>query len=288
MAGAFVNSGNSEQISCKWRGGKKEVFADDSPYEKVTDHIGKYPAVMIAPDDTELINGGSELRRKWIDSILCQSDKNYFELLIRYQHVLQQRNAWLKLHFTSAAPPWQELEFYNQTLSQDAQYLHKSRWAFIEQFQKPLAYYYAMMSGGSEMIGLHYHSSLNDKPLSLLLEQNLQHDLRLQRTVYGIHRDELEFLLEGQSLKNFGSQGQKKSFLFALKLAQYDFLTECCGQKPILLLDDVFEKLDQGRMESLLGIIRDEKFGQVILTDTHAERVLSSFGGHQTVCHIAL
>jgi DNA replication and repair protein RecF len=278
VTGSFTRQDRQENISCKWKAGKKEIFNNETEYEKITDHIGLYSAVMIAPDDTELINGGSELRRKWVDSILGQVDKNYLERLMRYQRILMQRNAWLKMQSQKATDDRTTLEYYNGELSADGAYIYDQRKAFLLQFLPLLNDFYHRLSGGLEPLQVTYTSDLQEKSLINWLEQNLQHDLRYQRTLRGIHKDDWDFKLNDLVLKQFGSQGQKKSFLFALKLAQYAYLSKILGHLPILLLDDIFEKLDQNRMEALLRIIRAAGFGQVILTDTHPERIRQAFG----------
>lgn len=288
ITGWFTGTDKLATISCKWKAGKKEIFNNDVEYEKITDHIGLFSAVMVAPDDTELINGSSELRRKWIDSILGQVDRTYLEKLIHYQRILVQRNAWLKMQAIRPATDRTELEFYNAGLSTDGRYIFEQRQIFLQQFLPLLNDYYHQLSGGKEPLVVTYSSDLQEKQLSDWLEQNLQYDLRYQRTLRGIHKDDWEFGLNDLSLKQFGSQGQKKSFLFALKLAQYSYLTRSLGHLPILLLDDIFEKLDQNRMEALLRIIRGKGFGQVMLTDTHPERIRQAFGSDQPVGFIYL
>lgn len=288
VTGEFRKNGQTDTISCKWKAGKKEIFKNNAEYEKLTDHIGNYSAVMIAPDDIEVINEHSELRRKWVDGILGQADKEYLEKLIRYQRILLQRNAWLKLQAQRPTNQYTELEYYNTCLTADADHIYKRRTTFLRDFLPLLSDFYHRLSGGNETIQVNYVSDLAQKPLLNWLEQGLEHDLRYQRTLRGIHKDDWEFGLNGMALKNFGSQGQKKSFLFALKLAQYAWLTQALGHKPILLLDDIFEKLDQNRIEALLRIIRSDAFGQVILTDTHAERIRNAFGGEENVGFIYL
>ncbi len=278
ITGHFNRGEADEVISCKWKDGKKEVFKNEVAYEKVTDHIGAYSAVMIAPDDTELINGTSELRRRWADSILGQTDRAYLERLMHYQRLLMQRNAWLKIQAQKPATDNTELEYYNTEMAADGDYIYRQRKAFLGEFVPLLDNFYHRLSGGREPINATYTSDLAQKPLKEWLEYNLQHDLRYQRTLRGIHKDDWDFAVNNLQLKQFGSQGQKKSFLFAMKLAQYTYLSKALGHKPVLLLDDIFEKLDQSRMEALLRIIRSEEFGQVILTDTHAERIKHAFG----------
>ncbi|MBS1771851.1 MAG: DNA replication and repair protein RecF [Bacteroidetes bacterium] len=288
VEGVFIENDKNESIACKWLQGKKEISADGVEYEKPTDHIGKYAAVMIAPDDMELINDGSELRRKWVDSILGQVDRNYLECLMRYQRILLQRNAWLKHQATNPSTNSDELDFYNQQMVQDGSYIHDKRKDFIAAFLPLLQEFYKQLSGGKEQVHIGYESDLLQKTFKDLLKDSLQHDLRMQRTLKGIHKDDFAFVLNDTPIKSFGSQGQKKSLLFALKLAQYTYLSMQLGHLPILLLDDVFEKLDQQRMEALLRIIRAENFGQVVLTDTHAERVVSAFGNGADIGMIEL
>jgi DNA replication and repair protein RecF len=288
ISGMFHREGREELISCKWKAGKKEIYKNDVAYEKLTDHIGVYSAVMIAPDDTELINGGSELRRKWIDGILSQVDKTYLEKLMHYQQVLLQRNAWLKMQSFNPALNNIELQYYNAEMAGDATYIYERRVAFLDVFLPLLDNFYHLLTGGNEAIQVSYTSDLSKKPLLEWLEQTLEPDLRYQRTLRGIHKDDWDFRLNNMPLKQFGSQGQKKSFLFGLKLAQYAYLNKTLGHKPILLLDDIFEKLDQQRMQALLRIIRGEGFGQVILTDTHPERIMQAFEGGAEVGFVYL
>lgn len=288
VEGRFAKKGTEEQIVCKWRQGKKELLANGVLYEKVTEHIGKYAAVMIAPDDLELINEGSELRRKWIDSILGQVNRRYLESLLQYQRILAQRNAWLKQQAVYATADRYSLDFYDQQLTIHGTYIHECRKALLEPLTPLLNDYYHQLCGGKEQVGVYYDSDLEQHPLDALLRQHLQADLRLQRTNKGIHKDDWNFTLNRAPLKQFASQGQKKSFLFALKLAQYTYLKNVLHYQPILLLDDVFEKLDQERMEALLKIIRGEGFGQVLLTDTHAGRVQAAFGEDADIAFIKL
>lgn len=289
LQGTFTQEGGKgETVTCKWQAGKKEVSANGVAYEKIADHIGKWAAVMIAPDDLELINGGSEGRRRWIDSILGQTDRRYLDALLDYQRVLLQRNAWLKRQAFAPSTDSLELDFYNSRLDAAAGYLHAQRSGFMAAFLPLLDQFYHQLSAGREVPRIAYNSDLHERPLIFWLQEGLQSDLRLQRTQRGTHRDDLEFSLDGLGVKNFGSQGQKKSFLFALKLAQYAYLNMEMGHLPLLLLDDVFEKLDQQRMEALLRIIRGPGFGQVLLTDTHEARVREAFGEDEGIGFIGL
>lgn len=243
---------------------------------------------MIAPDDTELINEHSELRRKWMDGILGQIDRTYLDKLMRYQRILQQRNAWLKQQAFKPSANYIELDHYNGCLAEDGTYIHEKRKVFLQSFLPLLEDFYQRISGGNEPVLVTYSSDLSTRPLATWLQHGLEYDLRYQRTLRGIHKDDWEFMLNGMALKQFGSQGQKKSYLFALKLAQYAWLAQTSGHKPILLLDDIFEKLDQSRMEALLRIICSEEIGQVILTDTHFDRIRNAFGDGAEVGFIRL
>lgn len=288
IEGNFEKENNSETVACKWKGGKKEISANGLVYERPIEHIGRYAAVMVAPDDVEVINEGSEPRRKFVDSILSQCDRQYFEYLLDYQRVLLQRNALLKMYAGQTEKDTVSLHFYDRQLATGAQYIYNARCRFADTFLPLLQQYYQLLSASRELATLRYVSDLHQQSAEAWLEKNLYNDIRFQRTLRGIHKDDLEFLLDGFPARNFGSQGQKKSFLFSLKLAQYEYLSRQSGNKPILLLDDIFEKLDQQRMEALLGIIRGDAFGQVILTDTHEDRVKVAFGSEDNINFIRL
>lgn len=285
VEGIFDKGEMSETISCIWRNGKKEIQSNGIAYDQAADHIGKYAAVIIAPDDMELINGRSAVRRKWMDSILGQVDSKYLLYLMAAQQVLQQRNAWLKRNISYADAT---LDYYDRCLSTYGSYLHEQRKAFMASFLPLLAQYYHHLSGGRETITISYQSDLHQQSMEQWLHNTLQQDLQLQRTTRGIHRDDLDIHTDGISLRNFGSQGQKKTGLFALKLAQYAFLKQTLQHAPILLLDDVFEKLDEQRMDALLRLVKEDEFGQVILTDTHQERVQQVFHDYDAMGYISI
>jgi DNA replication and repair protein RecF len=278
VEGTFERDGREEVIVCKWQAGKKEIHANGAPYERLNDHIGRYAAVMIAPDDGELLTGGSELRRRWVDSILAQTDREYLEHLLQYGRILLQRNAWLKAQALRPTSDRVELQSYDLRLAEHGAYIYEGRRRFLDEFVPLLQPFHQELTGGVEPIGASYISDIHERPLSEWLEHSLEADLRAQRTTRGIHRDDWEFRIHDQPVKPFASQGQRKSLLFALKLSQYAYLNEKLGYLPMLLLDDVFEKLDQSRIEALLRIIQGPGFGQVLLTDTHADRVRDAFG----------
>jgi DNA replication and repair protein RecF len=278
VSGVFEVVNGAERVVCKWRGGKKELLSNDVPIEKITDHIGKFSAVMIAPDDTELISGGSENRRRWVDSILCQVDANYLEQLLVYQRVLLQRNAWLKAEASKSSGNYSEIAYYDTVLGTCGAYIYEQRRIFFDRFLPLFVQLYRLISKGRELPDLRYIAHQATSSMEQCLRESLQQDLKLQRTTRGIHKDDIELIVDGMLAKQFASQGQKKSVLFSMKLAQHQYLTACLKSQPVLLLDDVFEKLDQGRMEALLSVINQDSFGQVLLTDTHTERVVSAFG----------
>lgn len=253
--------------------GKKEVAVDADVYTRVSEHIGRFPAIMIAPDDVELITGGSEERRKFTDSLLSQLNPEYLQQLMLYNKLVQQRNSHLKQMGEQKMPDNGLLEVYDHQLAAPANHLFEKRRSFFEDFAPRVNRLYNEISGHKETIGIAYTSPLQQDSMETILRKNLQRDMLLQRTSSGIHRDELVFTLGEQSFKQVASQGQRKSLLFALKLAACEVLREQKGFPPLLLLDDVFEKLDQQRMQNLLKKVCVLQDGQVFITDTHRERL---------------
>lgn len=277
VEGDFVRQDLEETIALRWRDGKKDLFRGSFPYPRHRDHIGRYAAVMIAPDDLSLINGGSEYRRKWMDGILAQTDLPYLDSLMAYQKALQNRNAWWTENLRQRRPV-SEREYYEQILSAHAPYLFAQRQQFLQAFVPRLKEIIAALSNEKEVPSLRYISDLHEAPMDELIAQNLAYDQKALRTTRGLHRDEWEFRINEMPIRRFGSQGQKKTYLFALKLAQFQYLKEKSGQTPFLLLDDLFEKLDEQRIAALLQIIQSDDYGQVFVTHTHAERLADIFG----------
>jgi DNA replication and repair protein RecF len=259
-------------------GGKKELLLNDKVYEKFSKHIGKFPAVMIAPDDVELITGGSEGRRRFIDTVISQVDEQYLLQLIMYNKVLQQRNSLLKRFAEQGSVDWALLEVLDEQLIIPGTYIFTARKTFLLELM-PLAneFYNTIAANGEEQLTLNYESQLHINDFKGILKQFQQKDMILQRSNGGIHKDDISILLNGQVFKNIASQGQRKSLLFALKLAEFQLLKIKKGFAPILLLDDVFEKLDAERMHQLLHWVCVENDGQVFITDTHKERLESAF-----------
>lgn len=259
---------DTETIVCKWKEGKKTIEHDGVQYDKVTEHIGKYTAVMIAPDDIELINEGSELRRKFIDGLLSQSDPQYLEQLLSYQKVLTQRNAYLR-QTTGAALSHELLDVYDTQLAYFGAYLIEKRAALAKDIPGIVQEYYASLSAGAERVGLQYRPCAEPAGLLHLLQQSRQRDMDYKRTLNGPHTEDWLFTLEDNPLKVHASQGQKKSFLISLKLAHIRWLQNL-GKKPFLLLDDIFEKLDRKRLTQLFGLLQQFSLSQVLMTHTSA------------------
>ena len=280
----------AQKIVCIYRSSlKKEFYLDDVAYVKFSHHIGKFPCVMIAPDDIEIITGGSEERRKFLDTLISQVDAEYLQQLIIYNKVLQQRNSFLKNESFQLNFDAQLLDALDAQLIKPCEYIYQTRKEFCEKLVPLVKEFYKEISGNNEVISLAYSSYLNDNDLSKLLVSSRQKDILTQRTNAGIHKDELIFLLNENSFKTMASQGQRKSLLFACKLAEFEMLRSIKGFSPLLLLDDVFEKLDGMRMKNLLQYVCKKNSGQVFITDTHKERLehaLSEFVSHVQIIEL--
>jgi DNA replication and repair protein RecF len=271
--GVFDKQERKEKIivSLK-RGQKKMIKRNGKAYDKFSDHIGFIPLVIISPADLDLIIEGSDTRRKFIDSVISQSDKIYLNNLINYNKVLTQRNALLKYFALNNTFNQQTLEVYNEQLHTYGTEIFKTRHEFLDAFIPIFKQRYEAISNKKEDVNLIYKSDLYANELNSLLVQRLNKDKALQYTSVGIHKDDLSFEIETHPIKKFGSQGQQKSFLIALKLAQFDFIKEQSGVTPLLLLDDIFDKLDEQRVAQIIGLVDNENFGQLFISDTHAER----------------
>lgn len=258
-----------EQISCKWKEGKKTISCDNIPYEKVTDHIGKHTAVMVAPDDIELINGGSELRRKFMDGLLAQSNNQYLEHLLHYQKYLQQRNAHLKQSSTHAIDH-NLLDIYDEKLAEHGAFLITARTVLSHQIPELVQQYYSGICNGTEQINIRYKNCCTADRLLHLLQQNRRYDMDYKRTIAGVHTEDWILEMNNISAKAQASQGQKKSLLISLKLAQLA-LMQNLQQKPFLLLDDIFEKLDQHRLKQLFELLKSFDIAQIFMTHTYKQ-----------------
>ncbi|RSK37648.1 DNA replication/repair protein RecF [Hymenobacter metallilatus] len=263
-----------ETIQCSLRQGQKKTLTHDKqPYERVSDHIGRYPVVLISPYDTDLIRQGSEERRKYFDSLISQLDHQYLEQLIRYTHLLKQRNSLLKLATDRQAGYDRDyLLVLDEQLAPVGEQLALRRREFLMEFEPVFQRHYEQLADGREQVTLTYKSEVSGADFLKLLRLQERRDLALQRTTVGPHKDDFVFLMDGMPVKSYGSQGQQKSFAIALKLAQFETLAVHKQQKPLLLLDDIFDRLDEKRITRLMQLVANHTFGQIFLTDTHLER----------------
>jgi len=271
--GAFEKNDRQEKIVCSFKKGMKKVIKrNGKAYDKFSEHIGFLPLVIISPADRDLIVEGSETRRKFIDGVISQSDKEYLQSLIKYNKVLSQRNSLLKYFAINRTFDADALYVYDEQLHTHGTTIFKKRSQFLESFIPIFQEQYANISKKEEGVLLAYQSKLVEHSLDKLLKSALEKDRALQYTSVGIHKDDLDFTIDGYPIKKFGSQGQQKSFLIALKLAQFYFIKKQAKTTPILLLDDIFDKLDEERVAHIVSLVNNEAFGQLFISDTHTDR----------------
>ena len=271
--GEFEKNNRQEKIVCSFKKGMKKVIKrNDKAYEKFSEHIGFLPLVIISPADRDLIVEGSDTRRKFIDGVISQSDKEYLQSLIKYNKILTQRNSLLKYFAANRNFDQNALAVYDEQLNLFGSIIYNKRKVFLESFIPIFKEQYINISKNEERVLLSYQSKLSENNLDTLLKNALERDRALQYTSVGIHKDDLDFTIEGHPIKKFGSQGQQKSFLIALKLAQFHFIKDQAKTTPILLLDDIFDKLDETRVAQIVSLVDNSKFGQLFISDTHADR----------------
>ena len=281
IEGYFHNENIINKVVAKFSVQTKKVIEfNNVAYTKLAEHLGKLPLVLICPDDIKLINEGSEERRRFVDFSISQLNNNYLNSLIDYNRILLQRNTLLK-NFNSS---FELLNVYNLQLAELGKYIYSQRVDFFNSFIDTFIRYYNFISNDKETVGLQYVTDLHNNDLLELLIQSEQQDIFLKRTTKGIHKDDFNCVLFGQQAKIAASQGQKKSFLLALKLAQCELIFNKTAKSPLLFLDDIFDKLDIGRVAQLLDMLNEKPFGQVIITDTDMERVKKVLKG----CFIVL
>lgn len=274
LEGTFTKAGTSLDALCILReNNRKEFSLDGEQYDKFSSHIGKFPCVVIAPDDVQIITGGSEERRRFLDALVSQLDHDYLLHLISYNKILLQRNSLLKSFADTKTVDNSLLEVMNEQLTRYGTYIFEKRKALLQVFIPLVLSFYQRISGETYAPEIVYESQLHDQSFDTLFARYRDKDLLLQRTNGGVHKDDLDMRLQGTAFKNIASQGQRKSLLFALKLAEFDMLKKEKGFPPLLLLDDVFEKLDEKRMHNLLDFVGVQNNGQVFITDTHRERL---------------
>ncbi|MBL7864267.1 MAG: DNA replication and repair protein RecF [Cyclobacteriaceae bacterium] len=278
VRGVFEHGEKNREVSCSFGEERKKKMSEaGKDYSRFSEHIGKYPLVMVAPADIELVWDGGEVRRKFVDTVLSQLDKQYMEKLMTYQSHLRQRNGLLKMFADRRAIDHELLATYDERMADAADYIYKKRGDFTARLTPMLQQHYGFLVMQSEEVpGISYESTLTGIDFRKELLKRLDRDILLGRTTVGIHRDDFKFSLSDHDLKSFGSQGQQKSFLIALKLAEFDCLSEKNGFKPMLLLDDIFDKLDDKRIVQLMKLVTGGMFGQIFMTDARPGRSLDA------------
>lgn len=273
IKGIFEKDGNEEEVICHFKTGqKKQMRLNGKEYSRLADHIGLFPVVMIAPTDHELITGGSEERRRFIDRVISQVNRQYLEQLNGYFRTLEQRNALLR-NAAGSRMDFETLEVYNQQMASYAGSIYAVRKSFCEEFEKHFIRFYDLITEGSEESGFLYESQLHENSPLDLLRAAFQKDCANQFTTTGIHKDDLSFSVNGMNVKRYGSQGQQKSVLIALKLAQFNFIYQHKGMKPIMMFDDLFDRLDDARVEQIIHLVQQHNFGQMFITHTAEDRL---------------
>lgn len=287
IQGNYLKDAKKVGITCAIKeGAKKKIKKNKVVYEKLADHIGHFPSVVISPYDTNLIVEGSETRRKFIDSIISQFDRAYLEKLIRYNKVLQQRNALLKQFQELRIFDAESIAVWDEQLVALGEWIFERRRNFLIDFIPVFQKFFNGISNHKEKIDITYKSQLNEDRFAAALEKSKRKDNAVGYTTVGIHKDDLIFMIHNQPIKKFGSQGQQKSFLIALKLAQFEVISNLLKVKPILILDDIFDKLDHQRVAHLMRLISAHLFGQVFISDTDSDRIEKVFADIATQPHI--
>ncbi len=277
---ADEESGNTTQVSCVYKNGSKSLRANKKEYDRLSDHVGLFPVVMVSPYDSDIINDGNEVRRRFFDKVISQFDKTYLQHLIHYKKLLLQRNAVLRQQLETRHSDYSLLQVVDYQLVEDGVLLHQRRKRFIEEIRPMFLGHYRQLTRGGEEVDIHYESQLEQTRYDEGLAKSLPADSRCGFTTFGVHKDDYDFTINGQPVKHFGSQGQQKSFSLALRLSQFDYAFAYNKRKPILLLDDIFDKLDRSRITELLNMVGREHFGQVFISDTDETRVKAILGEH--------
>ena len=274
IQGDFEKNGKTENIYCGIRKNRKKQFKrNKKEYQRLADHIGLLPVVMISPADGSLISEGSEERRKFIDAVISQYDRPYLDDLLSYNRALSQRNTLLKEFAKKDRFDIESLQLWDDQLIPHGERIHSKRIDFIKRLIPIFQKYYDSIAMGSEKVSMDYQSHLNDGNFREMLSESRYKDRILQYTTVGIHKDDLNLQLSGYPIKRFGSQGQQKTYLVALKLAKYEFIRNVVGFHPILLLDDIFDKFDKLRVKQIIELVAHQEFGQIFITDTHQDRL---------------
>ncbi len=283
IQGNYKRNGVNEEIYCSMKKNYRKIFKrNKEEYRRLADHVGLYPLVLISPSDSSLISGGSDERRKFADGVISQYDKEYLTNLIAYNKALQQRNALLKSFAEKDFFDKSSLDIWDEQLIKYGELIYRSRKRLFDDFLPIFRENYSFLTNKNETISIVYESQLSNANMKQLLEGSLKKDTIMQHSTAGIHKDDLLFYIDGMSAKKFGSQGQQKSFLIALKLAQFEFTRKVKGYKPILIFDDIFDKLDDLRVEQLMKLVSGDKFGQIFVSDTGREKLKEIFSSIKT------
>lgn len=289
IEGEYWDDNQELLVSCGMkRGTKKHFKRNKKEYKRLSEHIGLIPLVVVAPSDTLLIEGSSEERRRLMDVVISQYDHSYIDALARYNNAHQQRNSLLKLEDQEPDPLLMQL--WEEQMAEAGELLYRKRMAFVEELTPVFQEYYQQISGGKEQVGLHYVSHCQRGPLLEVIQRDRMKDRAVGYSLHGVHRDDLEFTLGGHPMRREGSQGQNKTYVIALKLAQFEFLKRTASQTtPLLLLDDIFDKLDADRVEQIVRLVSSDGFGQIFITDTnrdHLDQILSNSHMDYKIFHV--
>jgi DNA replication and repair protein RecF len=287
VQGEYLRREAAESIYCGVKRGQKKVFRrNKKDYERMSEHIGLLPVVMVSPSDNHLILGGSEERRRYMNEVISQYDHRYLQALMHYNRALEQRNALLKSFAENQSFDKEILEIWNEQLVTAGNNIFERRTAFCDTLIPVFQEYYRNISDGNEKVALIYRSQLHEKDFTSLLRESGERDRIMQFTTTGIHKDDLLLQMDGMPIKRFGSQGQQKTFLVSLKMANSDFIRRHCHITPILLLDDIFDKFDAHRVSHIMQLVAGENFGQIFITDTGREHIETML--QQTACSYQL
>ena len=283
IQGTFVKDEEEDKIYCAFQKGKQKLLKiNGKEYQKLSDHVGRYPVVMISPADSALISEGSEERRRFLNKIISQYNAEYLESALRYGKALQQRNRLLKDFRTSGKFDNEVLTIWDAQLIKYGNFVFNERKILVNELVPVFRHYYSMISSEKENVELKYRSQLSERSFSDALQSSLNKDRLLEYTTIGIHKDDLALEMDGYSVKSIGSQGQQKSYLVALKLAKFDYIRKKAGFAPILLLDDIFDKFDAERVEQIIRLVGNGRFGQIFISDTHQSRLQEILSSHKT------
>ena len=283
IQGTFVRNGDEDHIYCAFQKQKQKLLKiNGKEYQKLSDHVGKYPVVMISPADSSLILGGSEDRRRFLNKIISQYSAEYLDSVLRYSKAIQQRNKLLKDFKSSGKFDNELLTIWDSQLVKYGTYIYIEREMLVNELIPVFQEYYAMISSGKEKVKLKYRSHLSEGDFAEILRNSVTKDRFLEYTTVGVHKDDLLFGMDDFAVKSLGSQGQQKSYLVALKLAKFDYIKRKAGLSPVLLLDDIFDKFDAERVEQIIKLVGNHRFGQIFITDTHQNRLQDILLSHNT------